>query len=224
MLFPTVTCVDNFFDDPDAVVEKSKQFEYRVNNVSAGSRSIPLHAIDYEFFNWVNSKIVTIFYPNFSQNLSFHASTHFDKVKKSDHDNWVHCDSDTKFAAIIFLNKEGTAGTSIYKKKGFHHNIIQKSSGYKYEYFEKGHQMNKKELNKIKKEKEKNNDYFEKTFHFEGLYNRLIVFDANCFHSFNSMTKNQKKERLTLISFFQDIKIDKDNEYIEFPIPKMRTV
>ena len=147
MLFPTVTCVDNFFDDPDAVVEKSKQFEYKVNNVSAGSRSIPLHAIDYEFFNWVNSKIVTIFYPNFSQNLSFHASTHFDKVKKSDHDNWVHCDSDTKFAAIIFLNKEGTAGTSIYKKKGFHHNIIQKSTGYKYKYFEKGHQMNKKELN-----------------------------------------------------------------------------
>ena len=39
MLFPTITCVDNFFDDPDAIVKKSKEFKYKVNKYSAGSRS-----------------------------------------------------------------------------------------------------------------------------------------------------------------------------------------
>jgi hypothetical protein len=226
MLFPTITCVDNFFDDPDAIVKKSKQFEYKINRLSAGSRTLPLHTQDFAFFDWVNSKIASIFYPNFSDNISFNASTHFDRVKKSDHDNWVHNDADTKYAAIIFLNKEGTAGTSIYKKKDFHHGLIKKSANLKYEYFEKGHKMTKKELDQVKKQKEFNNSNFEKTFHFEGLYNRLIVFDANCFHSFNSMTENQKKERLTLISFVHDIKIEKNGQgnFIEFPIPKMRTI
>jgi len=225
MLFPTITCVDNFFDDPDAIVKKSKEFKYKVNKYSAGSRSMPLHELDYQFFNWVNGKIAAIFYPNFSDKLSFSAATHFDKVKKSDHDNWVHSDADTKFASIIFLNKEGTAGTSIYKKKGLHHGIIGKTAQSKYKYFEKSDEMTKKELNEIKKEKEWNNNQFEKTFHFEGLYNRLIVFDANCFHSFNAMTEDQKnQERLTLISFFHDIKFQDENTFIEFPIPKMRTI
>ncbi len=110
MLFPTITCVDNFFDDPDAIVKKSKEFKYKVNKYSAGSRSMPLHELDYQFFNWVNGKIAAIFYPNFSDKLSFSAATHFDKVKKSDHDNWVHSDADTKFASIIFLNKEYALG------------------------------------------------------------------------------------------------------------------
>jgi len=224
MLFPTVTCVDNFFDDPDAVVKKSKECKYKVNNVSAGSRSNPLHEVDYEFFNWVNGKIASIFYPNFSDALSYEAATHFDKVKKFDHNDWVHSDANTKFAAIIFLNKEGTAGTSIYKKKGFHHDIIKKTAKDKYDVFEKGDKMTKKELNQIKKKKEWNNNHFEKTFHFEGLYNRLIVFDANCFHSFNTMTKDQTNERLTLISFFQDIRLQDKEKSIEFPIPRMRTI
>ena len=224
MLFPTVTCVDNFFDDPDMVVEKSKKFEYKINRYSAGSRSELLHIADFEFFNWVNCKIAALFYPNFADKLSFSAATHFDRVKKTEHDNWVHSDADTKYAAIIFLNKEGTSGTSIYKKKGLHHGAIAKNANVKYDYFENGHKMTKKQLAHVKKEKERNNDHFEKTFHFEGLYNRLIVFDANCFHSFNAMAKAQKNERLTLISFVHDIKFQDENTFIEFPVPKMRTV
>ena len=38
-------------------------------------------------------------------------------------------------------------------------------------------------------------------------------------------TKDQKdQERLTLISFFHDIKFQDENTFIEFPIPKMRTI
>ena len=223
MLFPTVTCVDNFFDDPDLIVKKSKEFKYKINKVSSGKRSNPLHETDWEFFNWVNSKIISIIYFNPDDKIHYKANTYFDKVKKSDHDNWVHSDANTVLAAIIFLNKENTAGTSIFKKKGFFSGVLNKTAKEKYDYYKRGHKMNKKELNKVKKVKEFSNSHYEKTFHFEGLYNRLILFDANCFHSFNGMTEAQKnQERLTLISFFANIGNEGKNTY--FPIPKMRTI
>tara|TARA_R110000803_G_C11876963_1_gene309190 strand:+ start:47 stop:718 length:672 start_codon:yes stop_codon:yes gene_type:complete len=223
MLFPTVICVDNFFDDPDLIVKKSKKFKYKINGLSSGKRSNPLHEKDWEFFNWVNSKIISVIYFNGDNKINYKANTYFDKVKKSDHDNWVHSDNNTVLAAIIFLNKENTAGTSIFKKKGFFSGLLNKTAKEKYDYYKRGHEMNKKEINKIKKAKEFNNNHYEKTFHFEGLYNRLILFDANCFHSFNGMTEAQKnQERLTLISFFTYIKNEGKNT--DFPIPKMRTI
>ncbi len=223
MLFPTVTCVDNFFDDPDLIVKKSKEFKYKINKVSSGKRSNPLHETDWEFFNWVNSKIISIIYFNPGDKIHYKKFFHNDKVKKSDHDNWVHSDANTVLAAIIFLNKENTAGTSIFKQKGFFSGVLNKTAKEKYDYYKRGHEMNKEELNEVKKVKEFNNSHYEKTFHFEGLYNRLILFDANCFHSFNGMTEAQKnQERLTLISFFTNIGNEGKNTY--FPIPKMRTI
>ena len=54
MLFPSFICVDNFFDNPDEVVNLSKKFEYENKTHCPGKRTKELHELDWAFFNWVN--------------------------------------------------------------------------------------------------------------------------------------------------------------------------
>jgi hypothetical protein len=220
MLFPNFICVDNFFDNPDEVVNLSKQFNYSGNIYSPGERTEAVHALNYDFFNWVNLKILSILYPNEIKNLQFNANTFFEKIKKLEHDNWVHVDRDFKFTAIIYLNKEDTAGTSIFHPKNFKGQNINKSASLKYEYFGKKGKLNKDKLQEIKKTKEENNNCFQKTFSIEGIYNRLIIFDGNTYHASNPLEKDH--ERLILISFFKDVSLI--NGIIKYPVPTMKTI
>ena len=64
MLFPNFVCVDNFFDNPEEVVNFSQKLEYFNETTCPGKRSKILHEVDYDFFNWVNLKICSVFYPN----------------------------------------------------------------------------------------------------------------------------------------------------------------
>ena len=49
MIWPTL-CVDNFFDEPNKVIELSKSLDYESSNVYPGKRSIDLHIHHEEFF------------------------------------------------------------------------------------------------------------------------------------------------------------------------------
>tara|TARA_B000000565_G_scaffold85600_1_gene62583 strand:- start:328 stop:990 length:663 start_codon:yes stop_codon:yes gene_type:complete len=220
MLFPSFTCVDNFLDDPDSVVELSKKFDYVKTTVSPGSRTSKLHELDFDFFNWINLKICTIFYPHQMRDLRFSADTFFQRTHKLEHDNWVHNDG-VRFTAILYLNKNNTAGTSIFKPKDFNSQIIEKSGYFKHKYFSnEEHGLPPDTLEKIKEAKELNNNAFEKTFSVEGIYNRLIIFDGNAYHASNPMLTDH--ERLTLISFIREIKLE--GGPIQYPVPTMKSI
>ena len=220
MLFPSILCVDNFFDDPDKVVRLSKEFKYTHSKQYPGKRTGPLHSLNYEFFNHVNLKISSVFYPNETTKLQYRASTYFEKIKKLEHDGWVHVDKDFKFTAIVYLNKENTAGTSIFYPKDFKGLSINKADLLKYSYFENKGKLPKNKLQQVKKAKAECNNSFQKTFSMEGIYNRLVVFDGNSYHASNPLKKDH--ERLILISFFKDISLNDGS--IKFPVPTMRTI
>lgn len=220
MLFPNLICVDNFFDNPDEIVNFSKQLEYKQNTYSPGKRTKPVHLVDFDFFNWINLKIASVLYPNDANKLHYNAETFFEKIKKLEYDNWVHVDKDFKFTAIIYLNKENTAGTSIFHPKNFKGQNTSKGADLKYDYFKNKGKVSKKKLQQIKKAKEENKNCFQKTFSVEGIYNRLIIFDGNTYHASNPLEKNQ--ERLILISFFNDVSLE--NGLIKYPVPTMRTI
>ena len=220
MLFPNLICVDNFFDNPDEVVKLSKKFKYSYHSYSPGKRTEPLHMVDFDFFNWVNLKIAAVLYPNDIHHIQFGTDTYFEKIKRLEHDNWVHVDKDFKFTAIIYLNKEDTAGTSIFHPKNFKGQNINKGATLKYEYFDKQGKLSKKKLKELEKAKEKNNECFQQTFSIEGIYNRLIIFDGSTYHASNPIKKDQ--ERIILISFFKDISTTES--IIKYPVPTMRTV
>ena len=54
MMYPTVTVIDNFFKDPDSIVEIANNLEFYPNSDGAwpGRRTKLLHEVEPEFFEF----------------------------------------------------------------------------------------------------------------------------------------------------------------------------
>tara|TARA_Y100001951_G_scaffold85550_1_gene75545 strand:+ start:130 stop:732 length:603 start_codon:yes stop_codon:yes gene_type:complete len=183
MLHPSII-VDDFFLDPDAVVDLASKIKYsnetmKGNRHKPGQRSEMLHENYPIFFNYVNTKILKTIYPN--EDLEYTASTTFQKVsgKLYPDEGWIHKDPD-ELTAIIYLSKHKSCGTSLCKRISFEEKEVES-------------------LN--------TNKYFEKTLSVDSKYNRLFLFDSSHWHMSNSFVdKNVKTDRLTLISFLSSIR------------------
>ena len=119
----TNLCVDDFFNDPDKVVKLASNLEYNKDGYSPGVRSSNMAEIDKNFFNSCCNKILSLFYPNEYRGLLFSATAFFHKVDPNTIDSWVHQDKDSVLTAIVYLNKNLKAGTSLMKKKQFTKNL-----------------------------------------------------------------------------------------------------
>ena len=214
MLYP-ITCVDNFFDNPDDIKNYAKTLDYNYSKEGKwpGERRNYLHEINFNFFNWCSEKILSIYFPQIHECLEWSAKMQFQKINGSeyDHEGWVHKDnSDNEFTSIIYLSKESNCGTSIYKQKldNFIPNGKEKQKGY----------LNKK--TNLKSLKETNNK-FEKTITFNSIYNRIILFDGGYLHGADNFGK---EERLTLITFFSNVRIKNSGVCLKYPISEMKRV
>ena len=214
-----ITCVDNFFDNPDEIVEFANSCKYKKSQDGSwpGERTEPLHIINVDFFKKLTMKIISLIYPMQTNNIQLMAKSHFQKIKGNDYENegWVHDDRGFEFTSIIYLTKDEDCGTSIFQAKKFDVSPINTSK--KRERFSN--------LDKISGSTEKiylkqNNDQFKKTCSFSSEYNRIITFDSHNFHGVDSYGGNKENERLTLITFFEDIYFPK----IKFPITEMKRI
>jgi hypothetical protein len=196
-LFNSICC-DNFFKEPDKIVDFSKTLSFHKTDKIRGLRSEGLHQINSNFFKYVNWKIINNIYPGIGS-VEFNASTFFQKSIQDDCDGWVHED-ESWITSIIYLTKDGTSGTSLYKKKNEYDLTPQFE---KYEYFENPESKNKED---ILKKKNENNSKYRKTITFTGDYNRLIAFNGNTSHAAD--VDLECKNRLVLISFINYIKVD----------------
>ena len=110
MIWPTL-CVDNFFDEPNKVIELSKSLHHE------------------EFFNWVSNKIMSALYPAEWPNIAWYNTAYFQKIPSGlKNDGWVHQDKSNEFTAIIYLSQNTEAGTSIYLPKTFYKESKTKGS------------------------------------------------------------------------------------------------
>lgn len=212
MLFPTI-CIDNFLDNPNQLVELSKQYDYFNEGYIFGERTLSLNNLNSDLFVWINKKMLSVIYPQDYMNISFSAQTCFQKSYSSELDGWVHVDSpNSMITAILFLTEEGTSGTSLYKAKSIFYNLDQSK---KYEYFKN---QSKKDYTEVLEAKQFNNKKFTKTLHFDGLFNRLVMFDSTNPHAAEVLKENQN--RLILISFFEQM----GSNNMKYPIPTMKGI
>jgi hypothetical protein len=220
MIWPNI-CVDNFFNNPEEIVKYANSLEYSPHLKSPGIKSEPLHTVDSDFFTFVNFKILSVIYPHQYRNLEFNASTYFVKVPPNfPSDGWVHDDAAEGFGmtSIVYLSKNLDAGTCIYKKKTtWKQSKIDQQI--KHDHFANFH---KNILNKdIEKYKKENNSFYEETIRYKSVYNRLISFDASSLHAaVPYIDKHSKEDRLTLISFFTDIR--HSTAPLKYPLPESR--
>lgn len=220
MLYPFL-CVDNFFNDPDEIVEYSKKFKYESSQNYPGKRTESLHVLDMDFYLWVNDKILSVLYPNDHNNLYYRAGTHFQTVPSGlEHDGWVHYD-DCEFTCIIYLNKNKNCGTSIFSPIQQHYRCDEQKGKSLY-YQDPTSYLN---VNSLKDEKKQNNDKFEESIIVKSKYNRMILFDGFMFHAADPfLDQHSTEDRLTLISFFFGVQFKAGERNLKYPISQMRRI
>jgi hypothetical protein len=198
MLWPFF-CIDNFFDNPDEIVEYAKSLPYAPCH-NPGTRTVSLNELDEEFFFWINKKILSVLYPMNYNELAYNATTLFAKVPPNlVHDGWVHEDS-CEFSSIIYLSKQTDCGTSIFSPKKSHLKKYQNQDR-KAEYF-----VDESKTDGLADLKKTNNENFEESIIVKPKYNRLIIFDGKMPHAAQPyMSADTTEDRLTLNSFFNSI-------------------
>ena len=186
MTYP-VTIVDDFFKDPDAIVEMAESMNFYNPNTGnwPGERTKQLYVEHETFFNYFGQRILALFYdttPDF-----WKLQCHFQKINPFCEDKynkknrgWIHQDEHCFFGGIVYLTKnpEPDTGTSIYKAK----------KGYSFQ-FKKTLDM-KEALYKSKPVDDKEyeiefdtmNDQYEETVRVSNVYNRLLLFDNMAHH------------------------------------------
>ena len=225
MIWPNLI-VDNFFTDPDEIVEISKRYTYKNDGGYPGVRTPPLHQVDHAFFNWSTKKILAFLYPNEVPNLSWAASATFHRIPNNlpnpQLGGWVHTDSPSEFTAILYLSKEGI-GTSLFEPVS-PEIVLAKEQKMKYNYFENP-KLSAKEVTKIAQAKEKNNSGFREILSVNGKYNRLFLFDAAHYHGVHvSKNSDLKSTRLTYIIFFNKITLENSALALKYPGTESRRI
>ena len=216
MLFGS-TCIDNFFNDPYDVLDLAEKCKYNKDRKVPGLRSEPLHITHYDFYKYLNLKILNCLYPNEVNNIQFKSVSLFQKIPSSmKYDGWVHKDEDKFLTSIIYLSASD-AGTSLFKPKN-NFFIPNDLDDEKHAYFWEHEKYQGEDLERIKINRSTWNNSFEETVRFKGEFNRMICFDGNEYHA--AQIHNGPKDRLTLITFFDEITLN--NKSINFPLPTLR--
>ena len=186
MTYP-ITIVDNFFEDPDGIVEIANELKYYTPNTGnwPGQRTKNLHVEESRFFKYFGTKLHLLFYETVPEywNLQCHFQMIHpfcdDKNSKKNR-GWIHRDIDTWFGGIVYLKKdpEPNTGTSVYKvKKGYSHQyakeIEQKEALYRSEVVSDSDYT---------KAYDSMRDQFEETVTVTNVYNRFVMFNGNTHH------------------------------------------
>jgi hypothetical protein len=199
-IFPT-TVVDNFFDNPEQIVNLAKHQKYEADekNKWPGKRSKCISTINYNFYDITIKKIVALFYPE-KHAYKYEADMVFQKVDKTFIDGWVHSDVGSGIAtAIIYLNPtyNSNAGTSIYEKKNI---------GVRNIHSDKKRDYMNGNIIKNKDYKAENNEQFEEVISIKNKYNRMVLFDSHLYHAAQSF--DSPEERLAIVIFIKTFTVD----------------
>jgi hypothetical protein len=204
--FPT-TCIDNFYNDPDAIRRFALSLPYEKDDEGRwpGKRTKNLHTIDAEFFINFSKKLGSIFYVLEKTDIQFSIETCFQLIDPYSKDQrspknigWIHYDIGVIFAGVIFLtpNIDKTCGTSLYRILP---NPILDKSNVKTNFYSKN--LDEDYDHKILI----HNSNFEETVKFANIYNRMICFDGKIPHKANNFFSKNFNSRLTQVFFVKNV-------------------
>ena len=202
MTYP-ITIVDDFFEDPDGIVEMAESMKYYTPNTGnwPGTRTKNLHIEDKRFFNYFGQKLHLLFYETAPEywNLQCHFQL-IDPFCEDKYSNknrgWIHKDIDTWFGGIVYLQKdpEPDTGTSAYRvKRGFSHQFADEINIKEMQY--RSENVDDAEYDKAY---DAMRNQFEETVSIANVYNRFVLFNNVTHHGVQTFGT---KPRLTL-NFF----------------------
>jgi len=237
MTFP-LTCIDNFYENPDAVVEFTNSLEFsKVPGVYPGVRTDLLHIITPDFFNLFCNKLFSVFFDYTQAPVNWNVSSAFQKIYPFTDDGdvilnsgWIHLDGAPLAAGVIYLNKNANinAGTSLYQIKYPELCNVEKfyRDGEEMIYLDYGdntaridfYDHKEVDTEEYKRKKIAHEELFEKTLEFGNVYNRLVLYDIEYWHKESSFIINGTDPRLTQVFFISSVQansfpIDRKKQY-----------
>ena len=216
MRFPT-TCYDNFYEDPESVVDFALALDYTVDEAKyPGCRTSNLFEIDPDFANASLFKMLSLFDDFNEEGIDIDCKTHFHKTwrfsPEKEHilnKGWIHKDDGILLAAIVYLSKNShpDSGTSIYSKR-----IGEPLPDYSRNYNSFDQILGGSKETSIDAIKEyetsliENNEPYDVQIEVKNAYNRLICYDGEQHHTHTSCWRDDEDFRLTQLFFIDDIK------------------
>ena len=217
--FPVV--VDNFFDNPEALVEYGKSLPKERADRHPGKRSKHLWQIDEELHNAILRKILCCYYDleyldiswKFCD-LTFHEIPRFSENKNDIRNKgWIHQDDDyyivsegkhhyVEVAGLIYLTPDidPDSGTSLFDlKPNQMHPTFKIDLGLEDKRINKDDSFDREEYTNIHIEYE---EHFKEKLRVRNIFNRLLAYDTSEWHGANSYYNGDgKDDRLTLTFF-----------------------
>ncbi|HSI29093.1 MAG: DUF6445 family protein [Methylophilus sp.] len=212
-LYP-VTIVENFYEDPDAVrtFALNQKYQYRhqlkdVPYVFPGARTKDLSVINKPLFDKVNHKIISLFHNSEYERMRWAIATNFQSVSEDYGRGIIHTDSNTVFAAVLYLSPDAPldAGTSLFKpNKQFDQAAYEKALKENDKRFAAGtiamdtgyHSM------------------FDEIVRINNVYNTLILYEGRHYHAANKFFgKTLKDSRLAQVFFVSSIDAQKHSSF-----------
>jgi hypothetical protein len=223
--------VDNFFEDPEALVKLGKSLPKEIVGRQPGKRSKQLWEIDQSLHNAIIRKTLSCYYDldyvNISwqnSNCSFHEIPRFSEDKNDIiNKGWIHQDAAVlgtdEVAGLIYLTPDidPDSGTSLWSLKSGVKIEIQADSFYDQNeqgwHNEDGSFANGEEYRKLYLEQQES---LVEKLRFQNIFNRMITYDTMEWHGANSYYHEDGKDpRLTLAFFIAGIESDS-----EFPLKR----
>lgn len=220
-LYP-VTIIENFLDNPDAVrtFALSQKYQYRhqlkdAKYVFPGSRTKEIMLINKPYYESVSRKIISLFHNEENDKMRWLISTNFQSVTEEYGRGVIHTDSNTVFAAVLYLSPDAPldAGTSLFKpNKSFDEE--------KYAWYLKENDQRFAE-GKIVMDTSYHS-MFDEIVRINNVYNTLILYEGRHFHAANQFFgKTLKDARLAQVFFVSNIDAQK---YSSFPVWRSQQV
>ena len=200
-------CVDNFYEDPDAVRAFALEnlADYSENHAGRypGKRTKPLHELSPQLFDKFNKKLFSLFYDLKRTDIKWNVDTSFQLIAPFSEDplspknqGWIHVDGAMIFAGIVYLTPDIglETGTSIFRLDNAD---TLDNTDVKARFYEHGIDDGTYDAAILRC-----NSSFTETARFNNIYNRLVGFDGASFHGVNSYHVPAGKEpRLTQVFF-----------------------
>lgn len=206
----STTCIDNFFDDPMGIIKIAEAQKYTPDSEGKwpGIRSEPIQDINYQLFLYICHKYLLNHHTvDEMAEVSWLADASFQIVNTRYEKGFVHNDYPQIHTVIIYLSPEVDieSGTSLYKLKDSYgiHELPNKREWYKK--ISSKEELTEEEYIYYIEAVEHNNSFFEETVHFKNVFNRVIGFDGEIWHSAGMFKNNIHQDRLTLVIHFKEV-------------------
>ncbi len=176
-LYPTVTVIENFYENPDEIRKFAlkQKFTYchelkNIDYVYPGCRTKDLFELDKSLYEKVCKKLVSVFHNTQHDHMRWAITTSFQVVEAKFGRGVLHQDGNTIFAGVVYLtpNAPLDTGTSLFKpNKNFNEE--------KYQAALKQNDINFKNSQPVSTEF---HNMFDETVRVNNVYNTMILFNA----------------------------------------------